>query len=172
MIHQIDHHILLLSRSSFHSWRIQANSTLLFAVAAILLLLANHHHLLGFQCRLGTHGCCCHVSPENLSHLSQRSKVRSTYPQEVVGQRPSLGFLGRDSRLFFLHCCRNHLLRSNSCRCFSKSQLCESVVVVGGSPVCFRPRFPFLCPGQDKRQLSFQRSPPRTRLLVCSLQQL
>ena len=164
--------ILLLSLSSFHSWRIQANCTLLFAVAAILLLLASHHHLLGFQGRLGTHGCLCHISPGNLSHLSQQSKDRTSYPQEVVGRRPSLGFLGRDSRLFF-HCWSDHLLRSNSCRCFSKSQLCDRIVVVGGSPVCFRPRFPFLCPGQDKRQwCSFQRSSPHTRPLSVVDQQL
>ena len=170
MLSRLIQKILLLSRSSFQSWRIQAESTLLLAVAAILLLLASHHHLLGFQCRLGTHGCCCHISPGNLSHLSQQSKVRTSSPQEVVDRRPSLGFLGRDSRLFF-HCCRDHILRSNSCRCFSKSQLCASIVVLGGSPVCFRPRFPFLCPGQDKRKGSCFHT-PHTRPLVCSLQQL
>ena len=164
--------ILRLSLSSLQSWRIQATLSLLFAVAAILLLLASHHHLLGFQCRLGTHGCLCHVSPGNLSHLSQQSKDLSPSTQEVVGRRPSLGFLGRDSRLFF-HCWCDQTLRSNSCRCFSKSQLCASIVVVGGSPVCFRPRFPFLCPGQDKRQGSSSLHPdPHIRLLVCSLQQL
>ena len=141
--------ILRLSLFSLQSWHIHANRSLVFAVAAIALLLASHHHLLGFQGRLGTHGCLCHVSPGNLSHLSQQSKDQPPYPQEVVGRRPSLDFLGRDSSLFF-HCWSDLVLRSNSCRCFSKSQQCASIVVVGGSPVCFRPRFPFLCPGQDK----------------------
>ena len=161
--------ILLLSLSSLQSWRIQANESLMFAVAAILLLLANHHHLYDLQCRLGTHGCLCDKSPGNLSHLSQQSKV-TTCPQEVVDRRPSLDFRGRDSRLS-IHCC-DLVLRLNSCRCFSKSQLCDSVVVVEGSPVCFRPRLPFLCPGQDKRQGSCFHHTPHRRPLLAVVQQL